>query len=100
MSRPTAFTADAVTILANRLRPPNQDKRNLDEFPIGTRIYGRRGTDYAKKFALSTGHFRRCGLEGCGAVRIRVRWPRGEIRWLCAKGLIPFRKNSKHWRLG
>lgn len=34
-----------------------------------------------------TGGTRRCGLEGCGCLRLRTLWPDGHVTWLCTDGL-------------
>lgn len=31
---------------------------------------------------------RRCRLEGCGGVRLRVVWPDGKVTYPCSRGLV------------
>jgi len=43
-----------------------------------------------------TGAERLCGLEGCGGVRLVVRWPGGKITWPCVKGM---KLTPKGWQI-
>ena len=69
------------------LTHPNEDPDLAREYPKGTKIYGRKGTKYSRIWATTTGHFKRCALDGCTGARVRVVWPDGQVRWLCTKGL-------------
>lgn len=60
---------------------PYADKRSY----IGKRVYGRKGTDYAKISGEITA-VSPCRLEGCSACRLHVRWPDGHRTYPCAKG--------------
>jgi hypothetical protein len=52
-------------------------------YPKGTVITSRDGKQRGK----CTGTVRRCPLEGCGGIRIGVRWPDGKITWPCSVGI-------------
>jgi hypothetical protein len=49
-------------------------------YPKGTVITSRDG----KEKGQATGTVRRCMLEGCGGIRIGVRWPDGKLTWPCS----------------
>lgn len=36
----------------------------------------------------TTGGSHFCRLEGCGGLRISVRWPDGKITYPCSKGMV------------
>ena len=42
---------------------------------------------------------RRCQLEGCGGIRIGVRWPDGRLTYPCSKGLIGVEGEAGTWRI-
>ena len=82
------------------------DENTKALFPKGTRVYG--GGDYSKVYCTTTGHFKRCTLDGCGGLTIRAVWEpntvdnaKRKVAWLCEKGLTggggPKKKN---WRIG
>lgn len=52
-----------------------------DELPkyVVSRNYGMIGR--------CTGGTRHCMMDGCRGTRIGVRWPDGQLRWLCDRGL-------------
>lgn len=58
------------------------------DFPKGTKVYGRKGTSFARVAGVSTGGVYHCTLESCRGVRVCVRWPDGHITRPCSKGLI------------
>lgn len=65
--------------------------------PRGTKIWSRDG----KVQGTVTGATRRCQLDGCGGIRIRVDWPVGgrtRFTWPCTKG-ISF-SDTSGWRVG
>jgi hypothetical protein len=35
----------------------------------------------------ATGGTRQCQLEGCGSIRVGVRWPDGKLTWPCFRGM-------------
>jgi hypothetical protein len=45
-----------------------------------------------------TGGERRCQLEGCGSVRLGVRWPDGKLTWPCMRGMN-FDTTTNTWEL-
>jgi len=49
----------------------------------GEPLYARDGR-HAGTF---TGHTRWCQLDGCGGVRMMIRWKDGKVTWPCSKGL-------------
>ncbi len=40
-----------------------------------------------KRRGTVTRSFRRCQLDGCGGLRIRVRWSDGRVTWPCSAGM-------------
>lgn len=53
------------------------------------KVYGRKGTDFARRYGRMTGGWRFCRLEGCTGRRLGVRWSDGHVTWPCSKGLGP-----------
>jgi len=45
----------------------------------------------------TTGGQYRCRLEGCGGMRIAVRWPDGRVTYPCTKGMT---YENDIWRIG
>ena len=58
--------------------PPPKGTKQL------TRCFRRGGRGKAGRL---TGGTRVCRLEGCGGLRIGVRWPDGTITWPCVRGM-------------
>jgi len=63
-----------------------------DEAYVGKKVFGRKGTAYAKVFGTVT-NVSLCPLEGCSATRLHVKWPDGHRTYPCAKG-CKVRKNG------
>ena len=59
-------------------------------WPMGMRVYGRKGTRFAKIFGVVVGS-RDCNLESCRGLRLCVRWPDGHRTWPCSKGMTDHR---------
>jgi hypothetical protein len=49
----------------------------------GTSVLSRDG----KEKGLATGGLRVCQMEGCGKLRMGVRWPDGRLTWPCMGGM-------------
>lgn len=79
-----AIPRAAADIIAAALAGVGLPTHNDNEY-IGKRVYGRKGTDFAKIAGEITA-VSRCRLEGCGAPRLHVRWPDGKRTYPCAKG--------------
>lgn len=52
---------------------------------VGKKVYGRKGTNFARVCGRVT-NTSICNLEGCGGTRLHVRWPDGHRTYPCAKG--------------
>ena len=55
-------------------------------WPEGLRVYGRRGTKFARTYGRVKG-YRRCQLQGCRGLQLRIVWADGHYTWCCTKGL-------------
>jgi len=62
----------------------NESYDYRQEWPKGSVLFSRD----RKLKGHTTGGFRLCRLEGCGGLRIGVRWPDKKITWPCSKGLV------------
>lgn len=58
------------------------------KIPVGTKVWGRKGTLYEKVCGVTTGSVRRCQLESCGGTGVYVKWPDGKITIPCSNGLV------------
>ena len=63
----------------------------VEGLEAGQRVFARLPS---KMIGVTTGGVRRCTLEGCGGIKIGVRWPskhqkgaRPRITWPCTKGM-------------
>jgi hypothetical protein len=56
---------------------------------MGKRVYSRGG----KKFGVVVGS-RVCTLEGCGGMRLCVRWKDNQRTWPCLKGMKTRKDNN------
>lgn len=68
-----------------------------DAWPIGSKVYGRRGTRFARSAGTVIGGYTWCQMEGCRGVRVWVRWKDGRVTKPCSKGLV---LDRQAWRIG
>ncbi len=52
---------------------------------VGKKLYGRKGTKFAKVAARIT-NVSACRLEGCRGLRVHALWPDGHRTYPCLKG--------------
>ncbi len=57
-----------------------------DAVYINKKVYGRKGTKFAKVCGVIT-NTSICRLEGCGGARLHAKWPDGHRTYLCAKAV-------------
>lgn len=60
-------------------------KTSDDAGYVGKKVYGRKGTKFARVCGKVT-NTSICTLEGCGGTRLHVKWPDGKRTYPCAKG--------------
>ena len=63
---------------------------------VGTKVWGRRGTKF-EQIAGEVTNTSFCRLEGCGGVRLHVKWPGGKRTYVCTKGCS---KEGQDLRIG
>lgn len=65
-----------------------------EEFVYPKEVLSRDGTEVGEVRGR-----RRCQMEGCTGIRIRVKWADGKVTFPCSKGMKVRNKRKRVWQI-